>query len=410
MASRKILVMPEGSALSHTSRTLEMAKALRQMGHNVLFAGGGKYMNLAQEAGFPVSPIKATDLGKLLAYLKKGRANLHSYQELKRLFEEDLGLFKKIKPELVLGDYRPSLGISCEAAELPLAAIVNAAWTNYSAVKAGVVEHSTISGIVRKTIGTQIGTKLADYFGLPEWIKRIVLFIDSHPYRKLRRKMGLSPCRNFWEALEGDLNLLPDIPEYAPTNGLPPNFYYVGPIIWEPEMEPPAWLNSLKPDRPTLYFTMGSTGNARLFQEAIRLFGNNGYQCLVTTGGMAKIKNVPENFFVTDFAPGSKLMEKSDLVVCHGGNGTIYQAISQGIPIIGIPSIAVQELEMQRVVSLGIGIRLSELRFKPPHLASAVEEVLGHSRYRERAQEFKKTIANYGGAQEGARLITEFLS
>ena len=57
------------------------------------------------------------------------------------------------------------------------------------------------------------------------------------------------------------------------------------------------------------------------------------------------------------------MCEAADVVVCHAGNGTIYQALSQGKPIVGVPEFHDQEFNMQRVETFGVG-----LRARPTHL------------------------------------------
>ena len=47
----KILVMPDGNWLSHTSRPFEIAKELRELGYDVVFASDGQYMRLPREGG-----------------------------------------------------------------------------------------------------------------------------------------------------------------------------------------------------------------------------------------------------------------------------------------------------------------------------------------------------------------------
>jgi UDP:flavonoid glycosyltransferase YjiC (YdhE family) len=70
----------------------------------------------------------------------------------------------------------------------------------------------------------------------------------------------------------------------------------------------------------------------------------------------------PPNFHVDDFLPGIRIMEICHLVICHGGNGTIYQALSKGVPVIGIPTMHDQEINMDRIVDLEMGIKLSKRR------------------------------------------------
>ncbi|TFH27215.1 MAG: hypothetical protein E4H10_04620, partial [Bacteroidia bacterium] len=55
---KRILVMPDGNWLAHTSRALEISKVLKEMGHEIIFAGEGEYMKLPKEEGFPILPIK----------------------------------------------------------------------------------------------------------------------------------------------------------------------------------------------------------------------------------------------------------------------------------------------------------------------------------------------------------------
>jgi UDP:flavonoid glycosyltransferase YjiC (YdhE family) len=406
MKAKKILVMPDGNWLAHVSRPFEIAKRLREMGYEVTFAGNGEYMKLPRRAGLRTLAAKTIAPDRVLECVRRGRTNPYDYDLLKELVCEELRLFDKIEPDLVLGDFRPSLGISCQAAEIPLAVTINAAWTNYSSVKIRSIEHSGLGRMARGVLGR----RLPAWLGLAERMKRLIIAIDSFPYRRLRREMGLGHCRNMCDVLEGDLNLLADIPEYGPTNHLPAHFNYIGPIIWEPEARAPSWLDNLSHDRPTLYLTMGSTCSPRFFHEAVEVFANTRYQCIMTTGGMMDIKNPPSNFFVTDYAPGSKIMRKSDVVICHGGNGTLYQAMSAGVPIIGIPTMHDQEINMQRVVDLGIGIQLSELAFEPSHLAEAITRILTEESYKEKVQRLKRIVARYRGSRKGAELINSYLA
>ena len=397
---KKILVMPDGNWLAHTSRSLEVAKSLRQVGLDVVFAGEGQYIKLPREKGFPIFPIITLNPEHVLAVSRRGRVNHYDYDLTKRCVKEELKLFDKVKPDLVLADWRLSLSTSCELAGIPLAVILNAAWTDYYTVRIRAVEHFTGTRLLGKRIATSIAP----------WLKSFILKFDIRPINKFRREKGLKAHKNLWDIMRGDLNLLPDIPEYAPTKDLPSNFHYIGPVVWEPETKPPGWLEKVDPESPTIYFTMGSTGYARFFKQAIEIFGNSKYQCIMTTAGLADLTDIPENFFVADYAPGSKIMEKSDVVVCHGGNGTIYQAMSKGVPIIGIPTMHDQEFNLQRVEDLGIGINLSELKFKPSHLIDAVEMVLTKRSYKENSLRYKQILAKYHGPQKGAQLIDSFIN
>jgi MGT family glycosyltransferase len=392
--------MPDGNWLSHTSRALEIAKVLRKMGYDLIFASDGSYMKLPRESGFQVLPIKTIDPERVLACSRGGRVNWYDYNLIKECVAEELKLFEKIKPDLVLTDFRLPLSTSCELVGIPLVAILNAAWTNYYTVRLKAPEHLGLTRI--------FGKRLTTWFGPA--IKNFILTYDSRSFNRFRREIGLRPRKNMWDIWQGDLNLVADIPEYGPTKNLPPNFHYIGPIVWDPELETLDWLEELDPSRPTIYFSMGSTGHARFFEEAIEIYRDTKYQCIMTTAGMVKLSDIPENFYVVDYAPGSKIMENCDVVICHGGNGTIYQALSKGRPIIGIPTMHDQEFNLDRVEELGVGLHLSELKFKPSHLVNAVEMILSEKSYQENALRYKQILAEYDGPRQGAELIASFLN
>lgn len=395
----KILAMPDGNWLSHTSRVLEVARRLREAGHDVVFAGEGQYTRLPQEAGFGVVPVETLDPGRVLECSRSGRVSWYDYPRVRSCVAAELALFEREQPDLVLGDFRLSLSTSCELAGVPLAVTLNAAWTDYYTVRIRAPEHLAITRIFGRT-ATSLAAPL---------IKNLILRIDSRPFNRFRREHGLPPRRNIWDIWRGDLNLIADIPEYGPTADLPASFHYIGPILWEPETEPPPWLEKLDPDRFTIYFTMGSTGYARFFEQALETFGDTDYQCVMTTAGLAELRDVPDNFFVTDYAPGSQIMEHSDAVVCHGGNGTIYQAMTHGVPIIGIPTMHDQEFNLDRVEDLGLGLHLSELRFRPAHLADAVAEIARNPRFKSCAAEYREILSHYDGPRTGAELIDAYL-
>lgn len=397
---KRILVMPDGNWLSHTSRPFEIAKILRQMGHEIIFASDGEYMKLPREAGFPVLPIITIVPDRVLACSRNGRANWYDYRLIQDCVSAELQLFDEIQPDLVLTDFRLPLSTSCEMAGIPLAVTLNASWTNYYSVRINAPEHLAITRLLGKWLSNLV---------IP-WVKDFIVTVDARPFNQFRRQHGLKPCGNIWDVWRGDLNLIVDIPEYGPTQNLPSNFHYIGPIVWEPDTAVPAWLDDLDPARPTLYFSMGSTGYGRFFEQAIEIFGDTEYQCLMTTAGLIHLADIPDNFYVVDYAPGSALMKQSDVVVCHGGNGTIYQAMAQGVPIIGIPTMHDQEFNLDQVVALGIGIHLSELSFEPAHLQSAVEQILADKQFLENAQRYKKVLAKYDGPQTGAKRIDDFMN
>ena len=102
-------------------------------------------------------------------------------------------------------------------------------------------------------------------------------------------------------------------------------------------------------------------------------------------------------------------MKVSDAVVSHGGNGTVYQALSCGVPIIGFPTIFDQEINMRQVEALGIGIQMSNRQYSGDALERAVRKVVAETRYRERCRQLAARISRMDGRRRAALHIHDFL-
>jgi MGT family glycosyltransferase len=155
---------------------------------------------------------------------------------------------------------------------------------------------------------------------------------------------------------------------------------------------------------------MGSTGPVEAFQAALEAFAGTAYQVLMTTGGVTRPEDLgplPVNFHVAGFAPGDELMRWADVVICHAGNGTSYQALRAGLPIITWPFIQDQRWNARRQAELGIGLTLAALT--QAALRAAVEEVQSNPSYRANAQRFQQIMTGYDGPRTAAALIHQFI-
>src|SRR6185503_14838151 len=125
----------------------------------------------------------------------------------------DVEVIRKVKPDAVIGDMHWTLHTSSELAGVPYISITNACWTNYDASPIYAFDDHFSTRLLGRRLATRLMPTLkeglASYWALA--------------YRQLRKKYGLDPkkARNIFRVIEGDLTLLADIPEYAPTRELP---------------------------------------------------------------------------------------------------------------------------------------------------------------------------------------------
>jgi UDP:flavonoid glycosyltransferase YjiC (YdhE family) len=380
--NKTILVTSMSFSMAHVVRPLEVAKFLREMGYSVVFSGSGKPTQLAQQAGFEVFPLPEWDLNDLIGKLKRGDKDLHPKEQVDAWVRAELDLYEKVKPVAVLDDARITSSISTTVAGLPRIALQNAYQNPYGAKVFTDFKYEGPRGLLEAG--------------------------DEVPYVETWKEYGLPITESLYQMFEADLILLCDVPEYAPMSLVPPNYHYIGPIIWGHDLENPAWLDDLDPDKPSLYFTMGSTGPQIAFQTAIEILGDTKYQVMMTLGSLVKengLKPLPHGFFAASYASGDILASRADAMICHGGNGTAYQALRAGIPVISWPTVKDQYLNAHRLSELGLGITISS----PKELLNAVEEVLLNPGFREAAEQFSKIMTQYNGPQTAADLIHEYL-
>ncbi|HZU82959.1 MAG TPA: glycosyltransferase, partial [Polyangiaceae bacterium] len=390
-ANKTIAVFCDGGFLAHVTRSLEVGRALRHcFGHRVVFGCSGPYAHIPRDAGFEVLPVYTVDRDTTMRLARRlGPCSLRWWKAAcARSVESDLRVIDAVRPDAVVGDMRWSLCTSARVSGVPYVAITNACWTSRFAVPIALPEGHFLG----RLLGARIAS--AVFPGLFRAMQRYYAL----GHADVRRRYGLEPLRTLFDAIEGDITLLADVPEFMPVGrDTPARFRYTGPILWDADMRLPAWFSKLRSDRPTVYFTMGSTGDSKFFEEAVRVFGGTDYQVLITTGGLAEVPGAPGNVFITKYAPGEALVARSDVVVSHGGNGTVYQALSRGVPIIGLPTIFDQEINMGRVRAMGAGIQMSRARYTAAALRSAVETIVRDPSYRERCEWLAVRISQMDG-------------
>lgn len=395
-----VLFMPEGSVLAHVGRALAMASALRSDEVSVCFAVSGQHARWITEREREVLPVHTLPRSELLARLRRGGSAFDEAQ-LRRYVEDELRVLSEVRPDVVIGDFRPSLGISARYLDIPYVCVTNAVWTKYC----GFSVDPPDSWLPTRVLGKRLLRRLR-----PVLEKRVFAHY-AVPFNRVRRLYGLSALEDIRDCMcSEDLNLLADVPEFCPTVGLPSNFRYIGPVLWEPAVPDPAWLEELDPSCKTVYVTMGSTGPLEEIRGIASKLLDMGLQvvCTTATEGVESSPGQP-GFYAARYAPGGKLCELADVVVCHAGNGTTYQALSHGSPLVGIPEFHDQEFNMQRVEALGLGCRVRRGPGVAEEVPAAVNTVLADQQYRQRARAFQRILGQTNAPAEAAKAVRQFL-
>lgn len=144
--------------------------------------------------------------------------------------------------------------------------------------------------------------------------------------------MGLKPITSCWEPFFGGRSLLPDSVLF--TGKVPSEFFTLGPQVW-PGMSHPVTVLREKLDdcEPLIYITSGTSQFGR-FREVARMLSQVGWQ-VILSGGVrgAKVREVVREgslYVCAGLMPGSQIAKQADVILCHGGSQTLYQAACAG--------------------------------------------------------------------------------
>jgi len=98
-------------------------------------------------------------------------------------------------------------------------------------------------------------------------------------------------------------------------------------------------------------------------------------------------------------------LEGASLVVSNGGSPTTYQALSRGVPVLGLPTNADQYFAMQAVARKGAGILIRSGLATAPAIRRAIERLLSEDSYRHAAKILQAEIACYPAERDFATFI-----
>lgn len=379
-----ILFIAEDVTLAHVTRLLVLAKSLGRGQYEVSFATGKRSQHLIEPCGYRCHTIPTLSSQKFLDRIAKGRA-LYTLDELKTSVRADLQILTKLSPDLVVGDFRLSLGISAGLCGIPYAALTNAHWSPYSVLPLPLPDYPLVD-----ILGVGISRLVAKI------IQPTVLRYHAAVFNSLCKAYGLPPFSDVRQVLTyGDWTLYADIPSLAPTSNLPDNHLYLGPILWTPNIPVPNWWDNLPDEKPILYVTLGSSGDITFMNTIFEAIDEMPLIAMVASAGRFEIDRLPKNVFMDKYLPGLEASRRASLVLCSGGSATTYQALSCGVPVLGLPFNADQYCTMGSVARQGAGLLIRSRKVTRQNIRGAITSLLEDGCYRNAARRLRDEFLRY---------------
>jgi len=330
--------------LSHHTRSIQLARSIHDK-FDIHFSFSNNYNHLINEAGFKIFECETFDSQVALEDSSKFKFSWLNYENLKRVFQSQVQIIKKLKPEIVFADTAPTLKMAAEFTGTKHISLMNGYMSKYytltrtisKAHPAAKFQNDLPKGLFNKMIRTG---------------EQVAFHLIQRSFNKLRREINLKKYKMYLDELEGNYNLICDDEEMFPQKNLPENYEIIGPLYYRSDKKEPEIENVFKNGKRNILANVGSSGDLQLFS----FLKNDYFQDfnLIVTGKKSN-KLTAKNIFNYKFINTSAILENIDLVLSHGGNGTIYQSLAYGVPLICATSIFEQEWNVQRLEELGYG-------------------------------------------------------
>ncbi len=121
-------------------------------------------------------------------------------------------------------------------------------------------------------------------------------------------------------------------------------------------------------DKKTIYVSMGSSGN----WEDVAFLNINYYSRYnIIAAGNSEGKLWAPHITCVNFVNADDVFPAVDLVICHGGNGTIYQALAHGIPLLCMTAHFEQEWNVTAIQNAGLALSIDDT--DPADLPAIIE-------------------------------------
>ncbi len=359
----------------HYQPLVAVARAAQRSGHTVAVAGSGNLQSVIIGDGFdafptseprigppPPEPLVKVDPNQLDWELRENFARRGAQRHAAKLLE----LAREWQPDIVIRD-EVDFGAAVAAERLAIPCV------NVLVLAAG--------GFLRKSV-------------------------IAEPLHELRGAYGL-----------------PDDPELAMLDGglvlspFPPSFR-------SPSVPLPAQAFSFRPGavtrpnraarRQAVYVTLGTVFNVpELFARILEGLRALPVDVVATVGehvDPASFGPRNDHVRIERYIPQDEVLPRCDLVISHGGSGSVMGALGHGIPVVVMPLGADQPYNARRVVELGVGLELETSTVTPEAIRTAVEVILDDDRYRRAAGDIRDEINALSSPEETVPLLERLAS
>jgi len=390
MRRRAHIAMVSIPAHGHVNPSLEVIRELVARGHRVTYANDPSFAEQVARTGAELVPYPSTlpregggrewpeaPIAQLDVFLDDARALL---PRLRAAYEKD-------RPDLFLYDIAGYVArILAENWGVPAIQLspTYVAWEGYTQ------EMEPMMAALRAAPG---GAE--HYRRFSEWLKESgVRETDSTLF------VGLPPR---------SLVLIPRAMQPHADRVDPRRYTFVGPCFGEREHQE-TWSRPPGAGK-VLLISLGSsfTNQPAFYRRCLAAFGGMAdWHVVLNIGRHVKreeLGDIPANFEVHAWVPQLAVVKQADAFITHAGMGGTQEGLWAGTPMIAVPQATDQFTNADRIVELGVGVRLDTEQATVEALRDALQRVTTDVAISSRARALRDALRDEGGAKRAADLI-----
>ncbi len=330
----RFLILPGSNALSHLAKGLALRDVLLARGHEVAFAATPARSPFLARLGVPhylLPDLQEADQGSAPAY-----AWFRQPERFIRVVRAERALMEEVRAQRVVGVFRFTATTSAALAGLPCDTL---------ACGCMIPAFRGVLGFREEEPGAADQGAFLDTF-FRGTARRASMAL---------RALGRPDVADVRALLLGDRTFLWDTPGFQPL-AVPAGVEHVGPLAWNGWPRTPG---SIGPGAPLAILSMGTalppgSGPARLVERLLAL----GYRVALAGGGHPDLDRPDPRVLATPFAPMDEWLRRAALLICHGGQQTLFEALARGVPAGVFPFHPEQAQNGLCLERLGAGARL----------------------------------------------------
>ncbi|MEV0336492.1 macrolide family glycosyltransferase [Nocardia sp. NPDC050717] len=187
---------------------------------------------------------------------------------------------------------------------------------------------------------------------------------------------------------------------------------FVGPCFATGEA--PHWDRPAEAER-VLLISLGSayTHRPEFYRSCLAAFGElPGWHVVLQIGKStdpAEVGAIPANVEVHSWVPQRAILAQADAFVTHAGMGGASEGLQAGVPMIAVPQAAEQFMNADRLVELGVAVRVDTADATPDALRAALAALLDDPALARRVAGLRVAAAAEGGTARAVALIEDML-